>query len=411
MDKKPEKLVPEVRFKGFADDWEQRKLGEFYSFKNGLNKGKEYFGHGVPIVNYTDVYHHRSLELKDLKGKVELTSNEVKNNSAKTGDLFFTRTSETIDEIGFPAILLSASNDTVFSGFLIRVRPIGGDPLDLLFKKYVFYTKTFRQEMMRKSTITTRALTSGKNLSSMIMKFPDKIKEQNSIGNLLTKLDNLITLQQRKLEQLTQLKKALQQKLFSNSFQEKPLLRILHGDNSWWNSYIGEVFTERVDKGSSEKLLSVSITDGVYPFDESKRKNNSSNDKHNYKKVFQNDIAYNSMRLWQGALGVSNYEGIVSPAYTVLKPLANQNSIFYEFMFKNIDMLHIFQRNSQGLTSDTWNLKFNQLQHIKIKTTNLNSQNKIAKLLIKIEELKNDESNYYHNLMTLKKYLLQKLFI
>ncbi|NMV58856.1 hypothetical protein FOL87_10270 [Lactobacillus reuteri] len=172
----------------------------------------------------------------------------------------------------------------------------------------------------------------------MIMKFPDKIKEQNSIGNLLTKLDNLITLQQRKLEQLTQLKKALQQKLFPNSFQEKPLLRILHGDNSWWNSYIGEVFTERVDKGSSEKLLSVSITDGVYPFDESKRKNNSSNDKHNYKKVFQNDIAYNSMRLWQGALGVSNYEGIVSPAYTVLKPLANQNSIFYEFMFPEMSI-------------------------------------------------------------------------
>ncbi|MCC4360326.1 hypothetical protein LMB24_04835, partial [Limosilactobacillus reuteri] len=57
------------------------------------------------------------------------------------------------------------------------------------------------------------------------------------------------------------------------------------------------------------------------------------------------------------------------------------------------------------------NLKFNQLQHIKIKTTNLNSQNKIAKLLIKIEELKNNESNYYHNLMILKKYLLQKLFI
>lgn len=191
-------------------------MGEFYSFKNGLNKGKEYFGHGVPIVNYTDVYHHRSLELKDLKGRVELTSNEVKNNSAKTGDLFFTRTSETIDEIGFPAILLSASNDTVFSGFLIRVRPIGGDPLDLLFKKYVFYTKTFRQEMMRKSTITTRALTSGKNLSSMIMAFPDEIKEQNSIGNLLTKLDNLITLQQRKLEQLKQLKKAILQIIASN---------------------------------------------------------------------------------------------------------------------------------------------------------------------------------------------------
>ncbi|MCC4424985.1 restriction endonuclease subunit S, partial [Limosilactobacillus reuteri] len=193
-------------------------------------------------------------------------------------------------------------------------------------------------------------------------------EEEKLIAKLMDTVTYFVTLQQRKLEQLKLLEKALQQKLFPNSFQEKPLLRILHGDNSWWNSYIGEVFTERVDKGSSEKLLSVSITDGVYPFDESKRKNNSSNDKHNYKKVFQNDIAYNSMRLWQGALGVSKYEGIVSPAYTVLKPLANQNSIFYEFMFKNIDMLHIFQRNSQGLTSDTWNLKFKVDYRMKLAT-------------------------------------------
>lgn len=124
--------VPNLRFKGFTNDWEQRKLGKFYSFKNGLNKGKDYFGHGVPIVNYTDVYHRRSLKLKDLKGRVELTTNEIKNNSAKKGDVFFTRTSETIDEIGFPAVLLSSNNETVFSGFLIRARSINNDPLTLL---------------------------------------------------------------------------------------------------------------------------------------------------------------------------------------------------------------------------------------------------------------------------------------
>ncbi|MCC4475946.1 restriction endonuclease subunit S [Limosilactobacillus reuteri] len=284
-----------------------------------------------------------------------------------------------------------------------------------MFNNYFWKEKFTSYNFIQLLKKVTYGVRDGRSISysdflTLNEKFPVKV-EQTKIADLFKIIDNLITLQQRKLEQLKLLEKALQQKLFPNSFQEKPLLRILHGDNSWWNNYIGEVFTERVDKGSSEKLLSVSITDGVYPFDESKRKNNSSDDKHNYKKVFQNDIAYNSMRLWQGALGVSKYEGIVSPAYTVLKPLPNQNSIFYEFMFKNIDMLHIFQRNSQGLTSDTWNLKFNQLQHIKIKTTNLNSQNKIAKLLIKIEELKNNESNYYHNLMTLKKYLLQKLFI
>ncbi len=279
--------------------------------------------------------------------------------------------------------------------------------------KYLYYllqTKLLDRTWEKLSSGSTFESISSNDIKNLEIKVTET-EEEKLIAKLMDTVTYFVTLQQRKLEQLKLLEKALQQKLFPNSFQEKPLLRILHGDNSWWNSYIGEVFTERVDKGSSEKLLSVSITDGVYPFDESKRKNNSSDDKHNYKKVFQNDIAYNSMRLWQGALGVSKYEGIVSPAYTVLKPLPNQNSIFYEFMFKNIDMLHIFQRNSQGLTSDTWNLKFNQLQHIKIKTTNLNSQNKIAKLLIKIEELKNNESNYYHNLMTLKKYLLQKLFI
>ncbi|MCD7129879.1 hypothetical protein LTY36_01435, partial [Limosilactobacillus agrestis] len=68
--------------------------------------------------------------------------------------------------------------------------------------------------------------------------------EQNKISDLILTIQKLIDLQQRKLEQLKLLEKALQQKLFPNNFQEKPLLRILNGDNSWWNSYIGEVFTE-----------------------------------------------------------------------------------------------------------------------------------------------------------------------
>ncbi|UAW61209.1 restriction endonuclease subunit S [Limosilactobacillus reuteri] len=396
MDKKPEKLVPEVRFKGFTDDWEQRKLGELGSvqmnkriFKNQTSESGD-----VPFYKIgtfgkkADAYISNSL-YQDYKEKYPYPNK---------GDLLISASGSIgriVEYKGQKAyyqdsnIVWLEHNNHVLNSFLkafyqiVKWDGTEGSTIKRLYNKNILNTK---------------------------IKLP-KVKEQKVLGTLISTVDLLISLQQRKLEQLKLLEKALQQKLFPNSFQEKPLLRILHGDNSWWNSYIGEVFTERVDKGSSEKLLSVSITDGVYPFDESKRKNNSSNDKHNYKKVFQNDIAYNSMRLWQGALGVSKYEGIVSPAYTVLKPLANQNSIFYEFMFKNIDMLHIFQRNSQGLTSDTWNLKFNQLQHIKIKTTNLNSQNKIAKLLIKIEELKNNESNYYHNLMILKKYLLQKLFI
>lgn len=391
MDKKPEKLVPEVRFKGFTDDWEQRKFDNVVKRINDKDDNPE-----LPHIEFENIISGNGTLNKNIK---DLNSKKIGTKFQKE-DILFGKLRPYLKNWYF-----AKENGIAVGDFwVLRAKKIS------VFVYYLIQTEKF-YSIANLSSGSKMPRSDWNLVSNSRFNFPENTIESIKIGNLILQLDKLITLQQRKLEQLKLLEKAHQQKLFPNSFQEKPLLRILHGDNSWWNSYIGEVFTERVDKGSSEKLLSVSITDGVYPFDESKRKNNFSDDKHNYKKVFQNDIAYNSMRLWQGALGVSKYEGIVSPAYTVLKPLPNQNSIFYEFMFKNIDMLHIFQRNSQGLTSDTWNLKFNQLQHIKIKTTNLNSQNKIAKLLIKIEELKNNESNYYHNLMTLKKYLLQKLFL
>ncbi|WP_181394547.1 restriction endonuclease subunit S [Limosilactobacillus reuteri] len=369
------------------------------------------YGLNTPATDYDGINKYlRITDIDDVSHKFDishLTSPKLKDDNylLANGDILFARTGASV---GKSYRYSNIDGKVYYAGFLIKAHI-----KDHFSTNFIFDTTLLPRYHYFVQVTSMRSGQPGinaKEYQKYIIYTPSE-SEQNKISDLILTIQKLIDLQQRKLEQLKLLEKAHQQKLFPNSFQEKPLLRILHGDNSWWNSYIGEVFTERVDKGSSEKLLSVSITDGVYPFDESKRKNNSSDDKHNYKKVFQNDIAYNSMRLWQGALGVSKYEGIVSPAYTVLKPLPNQNSIFYEFMFKNIDMLHIFQRNSQGLTSDTWNLKFNQLQHIKIKTTNLNSQNKIAKLLIKIEELKNNESNYYHNLMTLKKYLIQKLFL
>ncbi|MCC4467902.1 restriction endonuclease subunit S [Limosilactobacillus reuteri] len=378
--------------------WEQHKLGEVVSVFDGTHQTPNYKTKGIMFLSVENI--------NTLLSNKYISENEYRQRfkiKPQYLDVFMTR----IGTIGKTNVI-TTHKPIAYYVSLALLRP---QNIQSFFLSFIIQTSKVQQDIWKRTLqIAFPQKINKDEIGKVTLALPLQ-KEQIDIEKLLLKLDKLITLQQRKLEQLKLLEKAHQQKLFPNSFQEKPLLRILHGDNSWWNSYIGEVFTERVDKGSSEKLLSVSITDGVYPFDESKRKNNSSDDKHNYKKVFQNDIAYNSMRLWQGALGVSKYEGIVSPAYTVLKPLPNQNSIFYEFMFKNIDMLHIFQRNSQGLTSDTWNLKFNQLQHIKIKTTNLNSQNKIAKLLIKIEELKNNESNYYHNLMTLKKYLLQKLFL
>ncbi|SDR88484.1 type I restriction enzyme, S subunit [Formosa sp. Hel1_31_208] len=231
---------PEVRFKGFTEDWEEDFIGSFYDFKNGLNKGKEYFGYGKPIVNFTDVFHKRGLLTKELKGKVDVTRDEIKNYSVQIGDLFFTRTSETIDEIGQPSVMLDNPKDAVFSGFVLRARPIHKDPLEIGFKQYAFYTDFFRSEMTKKSSMTTRALTSGTAIKKMIFSFPKSKIEQKQIGTFFQNLEKLISHHQKKHDKLVVLKKAMLEKMFPSNGATVPKVRFKGFTGDWEEKPFGE---------------------------------------------------------------------------------------------------------------------------------------------------------------------------
>nr|WP_225900983.1 restriction endonuclease subunit S [Clostridium botulinum] len=150
---------------------------------------------------------------------------------------------------------------------------------------------------------------------------------------------------------------------------------------------------------------------GVCKRSEIEGKDNSSKDKSNYKLVKENDIVYNSMRMWQGASGVSKYIGIVSPAYTVLKPKKNVYSDYFRYKFKTPDMINEFRKYSQGLTSDTWNLKYPQIKDIKIKLPVVQEQQKIANFFSSIYKKINKEKEKLDLLKEWKKGLLQQMFV
>ena len=234
-------LAPAIRFAGFTDPWEQRKLGDFYEFKNGLNKGKEFFGSGTPIVNYVDVYRNRSILSSMLQGRVALTQDEVARFEVRQGDIFFTRTSETIDEVGYSSVMLDQPKGAVFSGFVLRGRATSEDPLDNLFKRYVFFTDEFRREMTSKSSMTTRALTTGGALCNMEFSFPSDGREQHLIGEIFQQIDNLITLHQRKHNQLVALKKALLDKMFPRDGKNMPELRFAGFTDPWEQRKLGDL--------------------------------------------------------------------------------------------------------------------------------------------------------------------------
>jgi type I restriction enzyme S subunit len=169
----------------------------------------------------------------------------------------------------------------------------------------------------------------------------------------------------------------------SNSHKgNTPNLRFQGFTDGWELTTIGAVYDERSERGNEEmELLSVTMNEGVKRRSEIEGKDNSSEDKSNYKIVHIGDIVYNSMRMWQGASGISQYYGIVSPAYTVLKPKMPIANEFFAALFKTRKLVQTFQKNSQGLTSDTWNLKYPQIAPIKISVPSLQEQTKIAKML------------------------------
>ena len=150
---------------------------------------------------------------------------------------------------------------------------------------------------------------------------------------------------------------------------------------------IGDIYAERSQRGAGDmELLSVTMNDGVMPRSEIEGKDNSSEDKSNYKVVCKGDMVYNSMRMWQGANGVSNYDGIVSPAYTVLMPTEEIDNQYFAALFKTSNLINEFRKNSQGLTSDTWNLKYPQIRPIRLYIPSLQEQNKISSFIGTLEE-------------------------
>ncbi len=159
------------------------------------------------------------------------------------------------------------------------------------------------------------------------------------------------------------------------------------------------------------ELISVTINDGIKKFSELGRHDNSNDDKSKYKKVCIGDIAYNSMRMWQGASGYSPYEGIVSPAYTVLSPNSNIYSKCVAYQFKLPQTIHIFQINSQGITSDNWNLKYPALSKIKINVSrSLEEQRLIAEFFTHLDRLITLHQRKYDKLTKVKKAMLEKMF-
>ena len=394
--------TPKLRFSGYTDDWEQRKLGDYIvEYTEKTTENNQYpvlTSSRKGIFFQTDYYDGNQIASADNTGY----------NVVPFG--YFTYRHMSDDEIFHFNI-----NDIAKNGIVSTLYPVftTNENLDSRYLQYQLnYGREFAKYAILQKQGGSRTYMYLNKLRNLYLTIPTTIEEQKKISEYLINLDNLITLHQRKLEKLQNMKKSCLQKMFPKDGATVPEIRFSEFQGDWEERTLGSCFDERLESLPDGELLSVTIGSGIKKFSELDRHDNSNTDKSKYKRVCIGDIAYNSMRMWQGASGRSPYEGIVSPAYTVVKPIGDIDTQFFAYMFKKKEIIHLFEINSQGLTSDTWNLKYPAFSKIVVRVPrNVEEQSRIARFLLELDELISCTEQEIEITKRMKKGCLQKMFV
>ena len=239
-----------------------------------------------------------------------------------------------------------------------------------------------------------------------------KTGEQQKIADCLSSLDELIAAQARKVDALKAHKEGLMQQLFPREGETRPRLRFLpfRKRGAWTEVVAGDIFSNRVERGDAAlPIYSVTMFNGLVPRKSLDRRIDDIAESSANKKVCKGDIAYNMMRMWQGAMGIAAEDCMVSPAYIVLRPKSADTQFFY-YLLKQPHMLRVLTAHSRGLTEDRLRLYYDGFSKIPLLYPSPEEQSDIAGLLTSIDKLVAIQEQELDTLKTHKKGLMQQLF-
>ena len=192
-------------------EWQKVKLGELYEVHNGLSKGRQFFGTGFPFLTFSNVFNNWFLP-DQLESLVQTTDKERDACSIKAGDVFITRTSETMDELGMSSVALKDYPNATYNGFTKRLRPVT-DRVNPRYIGYYLRTPKFRGQFMAFSTMTTRASLANNDLLNMEVELPS-MEIQHHIATILSRYDSLIENYQKQIKLLEEAAQRLYKEWF-----------------------------------------------------------------------------------------------------------------------------------------------------------------------------------------------------
>ena len=401
------KLVPKLRFPGFTEPWEQRKLGEIVKIERG--------GSPRPIDNYitTDADGLNWIKIGDApeQGRYIVHAAEKikslglsKTRQVEPGDLILS------NSMSFGKPYIMGIHGCIHDGWLL-IRN-NQNIFDLKFLCNLLGTEQLHAQYRRLAAGSAvnnlnKELVSGTNVG-----VPSKA-EQLKIGQFFESIDQYITLHQRKLEHLKLKKKSLLQKLFPKEGEVYPELRFPGFTDPWEQRKGDEIFISVSDKGYPQlPVLSASQELGMVYRDENgiDIHHNKSNED-TYKRVLPGQFVIH-LRSFQGGFAYSNVEGITSPAYTVItfKNPELYYGLFWKQVFKSLTFIKHLETITYGIR-DGRSISFSDFRSLKLCYPTYGEQKFIGDGLEKTDNLITLHQRKLEHLQLLKKALLQQLFV
>ncbi len=246
--------TPAIRFKGFTDTWEQRKLGEISeSFEYGLNAAATEYDGKHKYIRITDIDDSTHLFLQDNLTSPDVDFSTVDDYLLQKGDVLFARTGASV---GKTYIYRPSDGDLYFAGFLIRAKIKSDYDADFIFQNTL--TDNYDSYIRITSQRSGQPGVNAQEYANFALSVPC-LAEQKKIGAYFTNLDNLITLHQRKYDKLIQFKAAMLKKMFPQNGANKPEIRFRGFTDAWEQRKLGELVV--IERGGSPRPIDDYITD------------------------------------------------------------------------------------------------------------------------------------------------------
>ena len=382
--------------------WEQRKLGEVGTTYTGLSgKTKEDFGHGNgQFITYINVFSN-AVASSEMVEPVEIDDRQ---NKVVAGDVLFTTSSETPEEVGMSSVWLENSKNTYLNSFCFGYRPI--IPFDPYYLAFML-----RSSLMRKKITFLAQGISRYNISKnkmMDIEIPVPImSEQHQIGEYFRNLDYLITLHQRKYDALKTMKKTLLSKMFPKDGEDVPEIRFKGFTDAWEQRKLGEevqIVMGQSPKGENytdnpkDYILvqgNADMKDGkVFPRVWTTQVT---------KQAYKGDIIL-SVRAPVGDIGKTDYDVVIGRGVAAVKG----NEFFYQLLGK-LKQDGYWTKSSTGSTFDSINS--NEIKNAKVTIPDIKEQLLIGDYFQGIDNLITLHQRKLDELKNMKKTLLQQMFV